>query len=223
MSPAALLLLAVLGTPYFTRPVDPAADLALLRAEIARGAARPEVWHGKLKLYLELGELNTIPELVALLAETFPEQAVFREARMMFLSLAGRHEEALALGEALLRDHPEYPTIRANLGRAYLAARQPARGVNLLLSALGQGPIRTEEWDLLLENLGIRGPNPQAALATLEEKVAAHPELPSLRYVLMVALVRLGEYPRARAILERYPELAAHPDLQVFLQSGPRE
>lgn len=222
MSPAALLLLSVLGAPYFSRPVDPVADLSQLRTEVARGTARPDVWHEKLKLYLELGELNSIPDLVALLAETFPEPAVFREARMMFLSLAGRHDEALALGETLLREHPEYPTIRANLGRAYLAAQQPARGVNLLLAALSQGPIRTEEWDLLLENLGIRGPNPEAALATLEGKVAAHPELPSLRYVLMVALVRLGEYPRARAVLESHPELAAHPDLQVFLHSGAR-
>lgn len=222
MSPAALLLLSVLGAPYFSRPVDPVADLALLRAEVARGAARAEAWHARLELYLELGELDTIPELVELLAATFPEHPAFREARLMFLSLADRHEEALAVGEALLRDHPEHPTIRANLGRAYLAAGQPARGVNLLLAALSQGPIRTEEWDLLLENLGIRGPNPQAALATLEGKVAAHPELPSLRYVLMVALVRLGEYPRARALLERYPELAAHPDLQVFLHSGAR-
>jgi|CXWL01.1.fsa_nt_gi predicted Zn-dependent protease len=223
MTLASLVLLSALGAPYFTRPVDPAADLERLRGEIRLDVARPEAWHGQLKLYLELGELDTIPDLVELLAETFPGEAVFLEARMMFLSLQGRHEEAIAQGEAILRDHPGHPTVRANLGRVHFKARHPAQGVNLLLAAVAQGPIRVEDWDLLLENLGVFGDSPDSAVATLRDKIARHPELPSLRYVLMVALVRLGHYAEAREELTREPEMAAHPDLQQFLRDCPRD
>ncbi len=141
---------------------------------------------------------------------------------MMFLSLGKRHAEAIALGEDILRKYPAYPTIRANLGRVYLEAEDRAHGVNLLIAALEQGPIRVEDWELLLEGLGLAGKKPAAdpekVVATLREKAAANPQRPSLRYVLMVALTRLGHYAEARAMpLAANPELAAHPELQVFL------
>lgn len=215
---AVCLLVAVgAGPPYHERPVDPQTDLAQLRAEVHDGRARQDVWQEKLQLYLALGELQTIPELVALLGETFPEHPVFQEARMMFLSLDGQHAAATALGEHLLRRHPEHPTILTNLGRVYIAAGQRPRGVNLLLAAVERGPIRSEDWSLLLAGLGLGAADPDQVVATLRQKVTEHPERSGLRYVLMVALTRLGRYAEARQILIDTPALAAHPDLQGFL------
>lgn len=212
------------GPPYYQRPADPAADLARLRAEVAAGEADPLAWHRRIQLYLALGELAEIPELAALLATTFPDDPAFLEARMMFLSLDHQDAAAIALGEDILRRFPEYPTIRANLGRVYIEAQDRARGVNLLIAALEQGPIRVEEWELLLEGLGLAGkgaaPDPEKVLATLREKVAANPQRPGLRYVFLVALTRLGHYGEARELLAAHPELADHPELQVFLAHG---
>lgn len=217
MTGAALLLVLVAGAPYYTRPVDPAADREQLRIEARAGVAKPEVWNARLQLYLALGELQTIPELVELMAETFSGEPVFLEARMMFLSREGRHAEAIALGERILRDFPAYPTIRVNLGRVYVSAGQRARGVNLLFSALEAGPIRVEEWQLLLDSLGLGAPKPEAVVVTLQRKIREHPELASLRYVLVVVLTRLGRYAEAREELLRTPELADHPDLRQFV------
>jgi predicted Zn-dependent protease len=142
---------------------------------------------------------------------------------MMFASLEGRHDEALALGERILATFPGYPTILTNLGRAYIAADQPARGVNLLLLAVEQGPIRTEDWALLLGTLGVTGPQPEAAVARLRDKVAANPQRMGLRYTLVVALVRTGHYQAARALLDETPQLAAHPDLEIFVDHAAPE
>lgn len=230
MTPAAVLLLALLaapgGGPAYTRPVSPEDDLRQLQAEIAaagRNAGGPDaaLWHKKLETYLALGELPAIPELVTLMATAFPDDPAFQEGRMMFLSLGDRHAEAIAAGEEILRRFPDYRTIRANLGRVYLESGDRARGVNLLIAALEQGPIRVEDWKLLLEALGLTGERqvkPEAIVATLRDKIAAHPQRASLRYLLMVVLTRLGRYPEAREILAVHPELASHPDLEIFLQ-----
>jgi tetratricopeptide (TPR) repeat protein len=218
MNTAALLfLLLAVGPPYYARPVDAAADRQQLLAEARSRTARPEYWSARLQLYLALGELQTIPELVELMAATFPGEPVFLEARMMFLSLERRHDEAIVLGERVLRDFPAYPTIRANLGRVYLAAGHRARGVNLLLSALEFGPIRVEDWKLLLQGLGLREEHPDAVVATLERKVDERPDVRGLRYMLMIALTRLGRYGEAREVLMRAPELADHPELRQFV------
>lgn len=224
MSAAVLLLLglAIGGPPYYARPVDPAADLRQLRAEAEAGTARPEEWASKIQIYIALGELQEIPDLVDLLATTFPEEPVFLEARMMFLGLARRFDEAILLGERLLREFPAYPTIRVNLGRIYFAAGKRPQGVNLLLAALARGPIRVEDWSLLLQGLGLRDAEPESMLATLRKKVEERPESPSLRYLLMVVLTRLGRYDEARALLVAYPDLADHPELRIFVDhSGP--
>lgn len=231
MTLAGLLLLAALGQPFYTRPATPADDLQALRAEIAVGKVAAGPWHEKVRLYLQLGELGSISELAALLAQTFPDDPIFLEARMIFLSYEKKHGEAIALGEELLRRFPAYPTLRANLGRVYLEAGDRARGVNLLIAALEQGPIRVEDWNLLLEGLGLESPAPAtgvptadlpdddkkaAILATLRKKVAENPQRPSLRYLLLVVLTRLGRYDEARALLRDHPELLGHPDLRTF-------
>lgn len=212
------------GPPYYRRPAEPAADLARLRAEIAAGRVDALEWHRQVKLYLALGELAEIDELAALLATTFPDDPAFLEARMMFLSLADQDAAAKALGEDLLRRFPDYPTIRANLGRVYLEAGDRARGVNLLIAALESGPIRVEDWSLLLEGLGLAGKDaaadPEKVLVTLRGKVAASPERAGLRYLLVVALTRLGHYEEARRELTAHPGLAEHPEIQVFLAHG---
>lgn len=212
-----LLLLLASGPPYYSRPIDPVVDGDRLRHEIATGQVEAERWSATLRLYLELGELQKAPELVELLAARFPDQPTFQEARMILLSFAGRHDEAIAVGEGILTRHPGYPTIRANLGRVYLEAKQRARGVNLLLTALEQGPLRGEDWKLLLDGLGMNGPRPEQVVSTLRLKMAERPDLASLRYVLVVALTRLGRYSEARDELTRSPSLAENPDLRRFV------
>ncbi len=212
--------------PAYTRPVSPEDDLRRLRDEIAAGQPDAAFWHARLETYLALGELPTIPELVTLMASAFPQDPAFQEGRMMFLSLAGEHAAAIAAGEDILRRFPDYRTIRANLGRVYIESGDRARGVNLLIAALEQGPIRVEDWRLLLEALGVAGDKkvaPEKVLATLREKIAANPQRPSLRYLLMVVLTRFGRYQEARQILADHPELAAHPDLEIFVEhtAGP--
>lgn len=218
-----LILLLASGPPYYTRPVDPRVDGDRLRHEIAIGRVEAEAWSATLRLYLELGELQKAGELVELLAETFPDQPTFLEARMILLSFAGRHDEAIAVGEQILRRHPEYPTIRANLGRVYLEAKQRARGVNLLLAALEQGPLRGEDWKLLLDGLGMNGPRPEQVVSTLRLKIAERPDLASLRYVLVVALTRLGRYAEAHDELTHSPGLADNPDLRRFVAHTPAD
>jgi tetratricopeptide (TPR) repeat protein len=226
MSLAVLLLLAALGVPAppafglpYARPATPEADLAQLRQEIAAGRPDALAWHHKIKTYLALGELPAAPELVGLLAATFPGDPAFQEARMMFLSLEGKHPEAIALGEEILRRHPGYATIRVNLARVYLDSQDRARGLNHLIAALEQGPIRVEDWELLLTALGVIGKQPvepEVVVAKLREKIAENPGRPSLRYLLMVVLTRYGRYAEAREILAADPGLADHPELKLF-------
>lgn len=224
MTLSGLLLLAALGQPYFTRPATPAEDLARLQAEVAQGQPRIEDWRARLQLYIALGELQKIPELVELMAKTFPDDPAFQEGQMMFLSLQERHPEAIAQGEKILAEHPEYAPIWTNLGRVYLLAKNRARGVNLLLAALERGPLRVEEWELLLtRGLGLElenldAPANTAVLATLKEKVAKHPERPGLKYLLMVVLTRLGRYPEAHQILASAPDLLAHPEMRHYFE-----
>ncbi len=212
-----LLLLLGDGPPYYTRPVEPSADLAQLVQELAAGTCKPEPWIIKLQLYTNLGELQNVPELIDRLAERFPNEPVFLESRMILLSLNKKHDEAIALGLQILGKFPTYPTIRANLARAYLNAGQRVPGINRMFEAMQAGPIRVEDWKLLLENLAAGTPNPDTMVATLRRKSEQNPQFTGLKYTLMIVLTRLGRYAEARGILQANPELADHPELQIFL------
>jgi thioredoxin-like negative regulator of GroEL len=123
------------------------------------------------------------------------------------------------VGEDILRDHPGYPPIKVNLARVYIDSQDRARGLNLLIAALEQGPIRVEDWELLLEALGVIGKQPgrpEVVVSKLREKIADNPDRPSLRYLLMVVLTRYGRYAEARELLVADPGLADHPELKVF-------
>jgi hypothetical protein len=79
MSLAGLLAAAVFALPVppvgdlpYSRLATPEADLQQLRQEIAAGRPDALAWHYKIKTYLALGELPAVPELVNLLAATFP-------------------------------------------------------------------------------------------------------------------------------------------------------
>lgn len=221
---AGLVALASVGTPVYVRPATPAEDVARLQEEIAGGRANAAAWRETIAIYLALGELEPISELVGLLVATFPDDPVFLEGQMMFLSQRGAHDNAIAIGEDILRRFPEHPTIRVNLARVYLQAEQRAAAVNLLVAAIERAPIRVEDWSLLLHGLGLVGPepdNPDRVIDTLRRKVSEHPGHRGLSYVLMVVLVRSGRYAEAKAILETQPDLANHPDLQVFIASLP--
>lgn len=224
MTLSGLLLLVALGQPHFTRPATPEADLAKLRAEVAQGSPRIEDWRARLQLYIALGELQELAELIELMASTFPEDPAFQEGRMMFLSLAGRHPEAISQGEKILAEHPDYTPIWTNLGRVYLKANNRARGLNLLLAALERGPLRGEDWKLLLaDGLGLdlgnlEAPKNAAVLATLRGKVAEHPDRDGLRYLLIVVLTRLGHYREAHEVLASAPDLRAFGDIRLFFE-----
>lgn len=217
-----LLALVAASDPLYVRPTTAPEEVAKLREEIAAAQADPSRWHQTLATYLALGELESISELIELLVATFPDDPIFLEGRMMFLSQSGEHEAAIALGESILARFPEHPTIRVNLARVFLKTEQRAAGVNLLVAAIERGPIRVEDWSLLLQGLGLVGAKPdppEQVVATLRRKVAEHPQHRGLAYVLMVVLVRTGHYAEAKAILEHNPDLADHPDLQAFVAS----
>ncbi len=216
----ALLFLYLLaeGPPYYTRPVDPITDLQELERQLASGKCKPEPWRLRLQLYTNLGELQTIPQLIDRLAQRFPDEPVFQESRMILLSLNKQHDEAIAIGVALLERFPTYPTIRANLARAYFNGGKRVPGINRMFEAMQAGPIRVEDWKLLLENLAAGTPDPEVMLATLRRKCQQNPQIASLQYTLMVVLTRFGRYAEAREILRANPPLADHPELKLFLE-----
>lgn len=215
----ALLFLYLLadGPPYYTRPVDPVTDMQELERQLARGTCKPEPWRIRLQLYTNLGELQTIPQLIDRLAQHFPDEPVFQESRMILLSLDKKHDQAIAVGLALLERFPTYPTIRANLARAYFNAGQRVPGINRMFEAMQTAPIRVEDWKLLLENLAAGTPDPEVMVATLRRKCEQNPQITSLQYTLMVVLTRLGRYAEARDILRKHPQLADHQELKLFL------
>lgn len=214
-----LLLLLCLGDgpPYYQRPVEPSADLHQLEQELATRSCKAEPWKAKLQLYTNLGELQTVPELVERLAAQFPNEPTFLESRMILLSLNKQYDEAIAQGLQLLERFPTYPTVRANLARIYFNAGQRVPGINRMFEAMQAGPIRVEDWKLLLENLAAGTPDPENMVATLRRKSEQNPQLAGLKYTLMIVLTRLGRYAEARDILKANPQLADHPELQIFL------
>ena len=217
------LLLAGDGLPYYQRPAEPEADLRLLRAQVRTQRLDEAFWLRRLLIYTDMGELLTIPQLVELLSTAFPRRPQFQEARMMFLSLKGEHGAAVGLGEKILREHPDYATIRANLARVYLKAGRRPEGVNLMLSALEQGPVRVGDWELLLDALGVGSRDPERVLAQLRSKSQQNPQVKSLKYGLVVACTRLGRYQEARRILVENPDLSDHDDLRAFIRdAGPQ-
>lgn len=216
----ALWLTVSAGPPWYERPATPAEDLKLLRAQVASRRLDQPFWLQRLLVYTEMGELLDAAPLVEELGAAFPGRPEFQEARMMVLSLGARHAEAAALGERILREQPGYLTIRPNLARVYLKAGRRADGVNMMFSALESGPVRVPDWELFLRALGVGTEKPETLVARLEAKSKAAPELKSLKYVLVVVSTRLGQYERARRILEENPELAAHPDLRRFLDDA---
>lgn len=169
-----------------------------------------------------MGELLEVAPLVDALGVAFPRRPEFQEARMMILSLGGKHAEAVTLGEGLLREHPGYQTIRTNLARVYLKAGRRADGVNMMLSALEQAPVRLEDWDLLLRALGVGTDDPEVILGRIEKKAKDSPQVRSLKYVFVVLATRFGRYEKARRILAENPELSDQDDLRRFL-GGPRQ
>lgn len=215
-----LWMLVIEGPPYYSKPIDPITDLALLKAQM-ENLSEP-MWLEKVSMYTSLGELLHAGELLELLCKSFPRQPVFAEALMILRSLEGQPEAAILLGEQILREHPNYFTIWPNLARVYFKAGQPAKGLNMMFSALERGPVQVNDWKLLLRNLALSAPDPEDMLLQLAQKIAENPQLLSLKYVLMVVCVRFGNYERAHQLLNDNPELAAHDDIRAFLAATPK-
>ncbi len=113
-----------------------------------------------------------------------------------------------------------YEVGKRDLFEYKLAPRVAARGLGSFLDyyyLLRDDVSADQEWQLLLDSLGLGAPKPEAVVVTLQRKIREHPELESLRYVLVVVLTRLGRYAEAREELLRTPELADHPDLRQFV------
>lgn len=222
---AALLLLVLCSSataelgrpPYFTRPVSPTDDLALLRREITAGTADEAAWRQRIAIYTSIGELRDAEALLPLLIKQWPDQPAFQEAQMILLSGQGKFAEAAVLGEDVLRRFPGYPTIRANLARVDAAKGDLPAALNSMISAISLGPIRVDDWAFLLQLLAKADHDGRRTVQVLEEKMAAHPEVTGLRYLQVMLLTRLGQLAAARDVLRAHPDMASHPELQRFV------
>jgi tetratricopeptide (TPR) repeat protein len=205
------------GPPYYTRPADPGSDLALLQRQHASGRADEAWWLQRIALYTAIGELDTIAPLVEQLQQIWPRQPVFREAQMILLSGHGEHQNAVQIGEAVLAEFPEHPSIRVNLARVQQAAGNQVAAMNLLIAAIERGPVRVQDWNFLLRALTRTDATAAGMLDRLQRKSEQNPELKGLKYLRVILHARLGQHDAARALLLTHPELAAHPELQRYV------
>jgi tetratricopeptide (TPR) repeat protein len=206
------------GPPYYERPSDVATDVQLLQRQIASQHLDEKLWLERVALYTNLGELDSIAELIGQLTLTFPHQAVFREARMILESGRGHHALALELGNSILAEFPKSTTIRGNLARVHLANGELLDAINLMISAIETGPVRIQDWEFLLRALGRADHSAARTLERLQTKVDANPDLEGLKYLQVVLYTRFGQYGAARDVLVAHPELATHRELHRFVE-----
>ena len=211
------LFLCLLQVPYFERPVDPEADLQRLNKEIRSGQLQHEYWRKQVSLYTRVNELKDAIELLTLLSKHQPDDPVFLDANMIAHSLAGKNEEAVKLGRALLYRFPNYGPGMINLARIYAAEKNSSQALNLMLSYLERKPLRSADWQLILTIVDSAELEPDPLLQLLDKKIGTFPEAHSLHELLLVLLVRYGQYDRARIWLEKNPHLHESPEMGSFL------
>lgn len=205
------------GPPYYTRPADPVSDLALLQQQRAAGKADESWWLKRIALYTTIGELDAIAPLVEQLQQVWPRQPVFREAQMILSSGRGDHQAAVQIGQTILSEFPEHPSIRVNLARVQQAAGDQVAAMNLLIAAIERGPVRVQDWNFLLRALHQADATAVGMLERLQRKSEQHPDLKGLKYLRVILHVRLGQHQAARTLLLEHPELAANPELQRYV------
>lgn len=203
--------------PHYTRPVSPDEDLGRLHTALLSGTASEVEWRQRIAIYTSIGELKDAAPLLPLLIEHWPDQPAFQEAQMILLSGQGKFAEALLLGEEVLRRFPGYPTIRANLARVQAAKGDLPAALNSMIAAIGQGPIRVDDWAFMLQLLAKADHDGRRTLQVLDEKITEHPELKGLRYLQVMLLTRAGQLGAARDVLQAHPDIASHPELQRFV------
>jgi predicted Zn-dependent protease len=210
---------AVQGPPYYERPASPDSDLNLFQQQQNLDSANEQWWLKRVALYTDMGELDSIGDLVDALAKAWPNQPVFREARMILENGRGHHALALQLGTSILADFPNYASIRVNLARVYLANGDTVSALNMMIAAIEAGPVRTKDWEFLLRTMARGDRSAARTLERLESKVKANPDLKGLKFLQIVLYTRFGQYTRARDILVANPELASHPELRKFIET----
>jgi predicted Zn-dependent protease len=210
---------AVQVPPYYERPASPDSDLNLFQQQQNLDSANEQWWLKRVALYTDMGELDSIGDLVDALAKAWPNQPVFREARMILENGRGHHALALQLGTSILADFPNYASIRVNLARVYLANGDTVSALNMMIAAIEAGPVRSKDWEFLLRTMARGDRSAARTLERLESKVKANPDLKGLKFLQIVLYTRFGQYTRARDILVANPELASHPELRKFIET----
>lgn len=208
---------AASGPPYYERPAEPAVDEALLSEQLGAGNADERWWLERVALYTNLGELDSVADLIRSLTQAWPAQPVFREAQMILESGRGHHDLAVEIGDGILADYPNYPTIRANLARVHMSRGDVIEALNLMLGAVEMGPVRVQDWEFLIKALARADRDAARTMERLERKAADNPGMEGLKYLQVVLYTRFGRYDKARDILVAHPKLATQPDLQRFV------
>ncbi|HVX67559.1 MAG TPA: hypothetical protein VHA11_13190, partial [Bryobacteraceae bacterium] len=114
----------------------------------------------------------------------------------------------LALLEKLVRTEPENPLVLAALGRKEAreknpaADREAARHLRRAMERGFQGPAAFEDLAEVLARAG----KAEEAVAVLERGIALEPFAPVLQKGLILRLIGLQRYDRARAAMEHYVE-----------------
>jgi hypothetical protein len=114
----------------------------------------------------------------------------------------------LALLEKLIRTEPENPLVLAALGRKEAreknpaADREAARHLRRAMELGFQGPAAFEDLAEVLARAG----KAEEAVAVLERGIALEPFAPVLQKGLILRLIGLQRYDRARAAMEHYVE-----------------
>jgi tetratricopeptide (TPR) repeat protein len=162
-------------------------------------------YHGLTFALIYLGRAR---ELVDFLSGIDPERAAPAEAHY-----------ALGLGHAALLDwdeaireyrqalalRPEFAEAHCDLGCALVELGRFEEGLESLRRAVELNPKKAEFWKNLGSGLS-RQAKPEDALGCYKQALELNPDYHECRYDLAATWIRLGDYPRGWAELERRPD-----------------
>jgi len=211
-------LVLLLQAPFFSSPHDVARDLDQLNTQIRDGQVDCRQWRSKVALYIRTQDLNSAREVIETLCRVCPGDPVFQEARMMGLALTGDRSQAIGVGEKLLSTFPEYPTIRINLARIHAENGNPARALNLIVSALERASLRSQDWGLAMRLIALLDAQEKPILDRLQAKHVEFPKAKGLIELILAVQIRSGDYDGALAWIEENPFLLEATEVDTFVR-----
>lgn len=115
-----------------------------------------------------------------------------RAALATTLGRLDRHDEAIELLEAAIREDPDLPEAWVNLGESLAAVQRHDEAIPVARRAVELGGERPEAWKSLASALEFR--DPRASIAAAEEALRRRPDFADAEMTLAQGLLRLGRF-----------------------------